>query len=109
MKSTHKKRNVNGQCEKFVLGTQRDLYSTCSRWGFAVGVKQILAFALGVCGGGKTNFSVRVGGKANFSVHVGDNANFSVFKYQHYRIGGIFQCEPPMREVLRCSGIIYRL
>ena len=27
---------------------QRDLYSTCSRWGLALGVTQILVFALGV-------------------------------------------------------------
>ena len=30
------------------LRTQRDVYSTCSRWGLAVGVTHILAFALGV-------------------------------------------------------------
>ena len=38
-----KKRNVHGQCENFALVTQLDLYSTCSRWGLALGVTQILA------------------------------------------------------------------
>ena len=31
-----------------MFGTQRHLYSTCSRWGLALRVTQILAFALGV-------------------------------------------------------------
>ena len=30
------------------FGTQRNLYSTDLRWGFALGVTQILNFALGV-------------------------------------------------------------
>ena len=33
---------------KFWFGTQRNLYSIGSRWGFALGVTQILYFALGV-------------------------------------------------------------
>ena len=37
-----------GQRENFVLGIQRNLYSIGSRWGFALGVTQILYFALGV-------------------------------------------------------------
>ena len=38
MKSTQKKTwNVHGQREKFAFGTQRNLYSTDSRWGFALG------------------------------------------------------------------------
>ena len=37
MKSTHKKRNVHGQRKRFAFGTQRNLYSTGSRWGFALG------------------------------------------------------------------------
>ena len=40
--------NVNAQRDNFALGTQHNLYSTCSRWGFVFGVTQILAFALGV-------------------------------------------------------------
>ena len=34
--------------QEFCVGTQRDLYSTCSHWGFALGVTQILAFVLRV-------------------------------------------------------------
>ena len=34
---------VHGQCENFTLGTQCNLYSIASRWGFALGVMQILA------------------------------------------------------------------
>ena len=48
MKSTAKKRNVHGQCEYFVFGTQHILYSTDSRRGFMLGVMQILVFALGL-------------------------------------------------------------
>ena len=36
------------QRENFTLGTQRNLYSIGSRWGFVLGVTQILYFALGV-------------------------------------------------------------
>ena len=46
--------NLHGQRKNFALGTQRDLYSTCSPWGFALGVTHI--------------FSVRIGGNANFRV-----------------------------------------
>ena len=49
MKSTQKKeRNVHGQRENIAFGTQNNLYSTDLRWGFALGVTQILNFALGV-------------------------------------------------------------
>ena len=48
MKLTPKKKNVHDQCENFALVTQRNLYSTDSRWGFALGVTQILGLALGV-------------------------------------------------------------
>ena len=48
MKWTPKKRNVHGQRESFVLGTQRNLYFTDSRWEFALGVTQIIGLALGV-------------------------------------------------------------
>ena len=44
MKSTPKKRNVHGQREKFVIGTQCNLYTTDLRLGFVLGVTQILAF-----------------------------------------------------------------
>ena len=37
MKSTQKTRKVHGQCKSFALGTQHNLYSTDSRWGFALG------------------------------------------------------------------------
>ena len=37
MKSTPKKLNVHGQRKRFALRTQRNLYSTGSRWGFALG------------------------------------------------------------------------
>ena len=33
-----------GQCGNFAFGTQCNLYSTDSCWGFAMGVKQILTF-----------------------------------------------------------------
>ena len=48
MKLTQKKRNVHGQREKFAFGTQRNLYLTDLRWGFTLGVTQILKFALEV-------------------------------------------------------------
>ena len=49
MESTHsKKRNVHGQRENVALGTQRNLYSTDSRWGFALGIAHILGLVLGV-------------------------------------------------------------
>ena len=48
MKSTQKTENVHGQCENFALGIQRDLYSTDSCQGFALGVTLVLLFALGV-------------------------------------------------------------
>ena len=34
--------------QKLCLGDQRNLYSTDSHWGFALGVTQILGLALGV-------------------------------------------------------------
>ena len=37
MKSTHTKFNVHGQRKKCAFGTQRNLYSTDSRSGFALG------------------------------------------------------------------------
>ena len=43
-----KKRYVHGQRKNFAFGTQRNLYSTDLRWGFALGVTQILKFVLGV-------------------------------------------------------------
>ena len=48
MKLTQKKRNVHGQRVKLAFGTQRNLYSTDLRWGFALGVTQILGLASGV-------------------------------------------------------------
>ena len=45
MKSTTKKWNVH---ENFAFGAQHNLYFTDSRWGFALGVMQILKFTLGV-------------------------------------------------------------
>ena len=45
---TNKKRNVYAQGKNFAFGTQRNLYSTDLRTGFALGVTQILKFALGV-------------------------------------------------------------
>ena len=48
MKSTYTKLNVHGQRQNFVLGTQRNLYSTDLHLGFASGETQILGFALGV-------------------------------------------------------------
>ena len=48
MKSTPTKRNVHGQRDNFVFGTQRNLYSADSHWRFALGVTQNLVAALGV-------------------------------------------------------------
>ena len=49
MKSTPKKRNVQRPMRECTLGTDvGDLYSTCLRWGLALGVTQVLAFGLGV-------------------------------------------------------------
>ena len=45
MKSTPIKWNVHGQRRNFAFGTQRNLYSTDSRWGFALGVTQISVFS----------------------------------------------------------------
>ena len=57
-------------------------------------------------------FGFCVGGNANFMFCIGGNTNFSIFRYQHvgipttkFRVGGIVQHNPPMQEVLRCSGI----
>ena len=51
MKSTQKTWNVHGQRKKFVFGTQRNLYSTDLRWGFALpnakDTNMLLPFALG--------------------------------------------------------------
>ena len=43
----NKKRNVHCQRDNFALGTQCNLYSTDSPWGFLLGVTQILGLALG--------------------------------------------------------------
>ena len=42
MKSTQKIWNVHAQHKEFAFGTQRNLYSTDLRWGFALGKTQIL-------------------------------------------------------------------
>ena len=57
MKSTQKTLNVYGQREHFGFGTQRNLYSTDSHWGFALGdtktlrnakhTNMLVSFALG--------------------------------------------------------------
>ena len=39
-----KKKKCTCQRENFAFGTQRNLYSTDSCWGFALGVTQISAF-----------------------------------------------------------------
>ena len=62
MKSTPTKLNVHCQCENFALGTQHNLYSTDSRWGFALG-------------------------DANFKIGMGVTQIFSVFRYQPVGIG----------------------
>ena len=69
------------------VGTQRHLYSTCSHWGLALGVTQILAFA--------------------FS----GNAIICVFRYQHVGIPnaklwhwGSKSTRGPNANVLRRSG-----
>ena len=63
--------NLHGQRENFASWTQHHLYSTCSRWGLALGVG--------------------IGGNANVCVRVGGNANFSVFRYQQVGIGNASQ------------------
>ena len=69
-----------------MFGTQHNLYSTDSRWGF----------------GGNTNFKICVGG----------SANFSIFRYQHvgianakFLVGGLSQRKDPPQVFLRRSGI----
>ena len=61
------------------LGTQRDLDSTCSRWGFVLEVTQILGFALA----------------QGFL-----DTNMLVSQMQNSHIGCIAQREPPTRGVL---------
>ena len=84
MKSTPKKRNVHGQREKFAFGTQRNLYSTDLRWGFALG---------------NANFNLTQVISSVFRYqHVGiDNANFGV--------GCPNQRQYPTQMVLHRSGI----
>ena len=43
MKFTHKKRNVHGQHKKFAFGTQCNLYSTGSYWGFCISSRENFA------------------------------------------------------------------
>ena len=62
MKWTQTSLNLHDQRQPLALGTQRHLYSTCSRWSW------------------------RCMGNANFSVRVGGYANFSIFTYQHVGI-----------------------
>ena len=47
MKLTPKKVQCTWPTPKFYVGTQRNLYSTGSRWGFALGKAQLLGFASG--------------------------------------------------------------
>ena len=84
MKSTSTKMKCTCQCENFALGTQCNLYSTDSRWGFALGETQILCFALGtskILGFLDTNMLVlarqifALGEPPNVKICVGPNAS----------------------------------
>ena len=57
------------QSENFALGTQRNLYSTDPRWGFAT----------------RWGFETLI-------FHDGGKANFSVFRYQHVGIANASFC-----------------
>ena len=86
MKSTQKTRNVHGQCKKFAFGTQRNLYSTDLRLGFASGVTQILGLASGV-------FAFL-------------DTNMLVSPTQNSGIGGLGQRKAPTQRI--CIAVKYR-
>ena len=73
-----------------MLGTQRDLYSTCLLWGLALGVTQIFVFALGVT-----------------HIFAFLDTNMLVSPTRNSSIGGPDQHDPPTREV--CVAVEYRL
>ena len=85
--------------------TQRDLYSTCSCWGLAFGVTQILGFALGVTQ--ILGFALGVTQILGFTLALEGlfGTNILESRTQNSRVWGISQREPPTRGVLRCSEI----
>ena len=88
MKLTQKKWNAHGQRENFAFGTQRNLYSTDSRLGLASGETQILGFALGVK-----------------QILAFLNTNMLVSPTQSCGVGGLSQRQDPTQMFLRRSGI----
>ena len=84
MKWTPKIWNVHGQRENFVLGTQHNLYSTDSCWGFALGITQILRLALGV-----THILAFL------------DTNMLVSPTRNCGVGGLIQFKDPTQMVLR--------
>ena len=60
------------------FGPNRNLYSTDSCWGFALGPTQILAFF---------------------------DANMLIYPMRNCGVGGLSQCKDLTQMVLRCSGI----
>ena len=73
---------------KFCIGDPLNLYSTDSRWGFALGVTQILGLALG-----ETQILAFL------------DTNMLVSPMRNCDIGGLSQSQDPTRMVLRRSGI----
>ena len=84
------------------LGSQRNLYSTDLRWGFALGVTQILGLALGFGVGGNANFRFGVGGKPVFAFL---DTNMFVSPRRNCGVGGLSQWQDPTQKVLPRSGI----
>ena len=71
-----------------MFGTQRNLYSTDLRWGFALGETQILGLASGV-----------------MQIFMFLDTNMLVYPTQNYSVGGLSQRQDPTPTVLRRSGI----
>ena len=88
MKSTQKIWNVHAQREKFALETQRNLYSTDVRRGFAFGEMQILDLV-----SGETQIFALL------------DTNMLVYPTQNCGVGGLSLCQDPTQMVFRRSGI----
>ena len=84
-----KKRNVHAQREKFAFGTQRNLYSTDLRWGFALGITQLLSLALGLR-----------------QIFAFSDTNMLVYPMQNSRVGAVTQRQTPARRVLLLGPLI---
>ena len=74
--------------KQFAFETQRNLYSTDLRWGFALGEMQILGLVLEVT-----------------QIFAFFGTNMLVYPTQNFGVGGLSQHQDPTPMVLRHSGI----